>query len=150
MAAGGHGVGLQVIPVRTKAELDRFIRVPMRLGAGDPNYIAPLMFERQESLTAKGNPFFAHADVQFWLATRGGRDVGRISAQIDHLNPQTAEGIGNFGMIAAEDDPEVFTALFRTAEHWLRARGWALGLGANDRTYTVFERLHGKLRASCG
>ena len=39
------------------------IAVPMRLGASDPNYIAPLIFERQESLTAKGNPFFEHADV---------------------------------------------------------------------------------------
>jgi len=80
-------------------------------------------------LTAKGNPFFAHADVQFWLAVRNGRDVGRISAQIDRLNPQTAEGVGNFGMIAAEDDAEVFAALFRTAEAWLRERGCKTALG---------------------
>ncbi|WP_293897803.1 dATP pyrophosphohydrolase [Phenylobacterium sp.] len=125
MAAGG----LQIVPVVAKAELDRFIRVPMRLNAGDPNYIAPLIFERQESLTAKGNPFFQHAEVQFWLAVKDGRDVGRISAQIDHLNPQTAEGVGNFGLIAAEDDPEVFAALFRTAEDWLRARGCKSALG---------------------
>jgi hypothetical protein len=125
MSAGG----LQIVPVSSKAELDRFIAVPMRLNAGDPNYIAPLIFERQESLTAKGNPFFQHADVQFWLAVRDGRDVGRISAQIDHLNPQTAEGVGNFGLIAAEDDADVFEALFRTAEDWLRARGCRSALG---------------------
>jgi hypothetical protein len=115
--------GVDIVPVGSKAELDRFIRVPMRLGATDPNYIAPLMLERGESLTAKGNPFFEHADVQFWLAVRDGRDVGRISAQIDHLNPQTKEGVGNFGMIAADDDPEVFAALFATAEAWLKAKG---------------------------
>ena len=83
--AGGP---IQIISVASKAELARFIRVPLRLGASDPNYVPPLMFERGESLTAKGNPFFDHADVQFWLAVRDGRDVGRISAQIDHLNPQ--------------------------------------------------------------
>jgi hypothetical protein len=121
--------GLEVTPVRTKAELDRFIRVPMRLGVKDPNYIAPLIFERQESLTAKGNPFFEHADVQFWLAVRDGRDVGRISAQIDHLNPQTKDGYGNFGLIAAEDDPAVFAALFTEAEAWLKARGCRTALG---------------------
>lgn len=121
--------GVKIVPVVTKAELDRFIRVPMRLNAGDPSYIAPLLFERRESLTAKGNPFFEHAEVQFWLAVKAGRDIGRISAQIDHLNPQTAEGIGNFGMIAAEDDPAVFEALFRTAEDWLRARGCKAALG---------------------
>jgi GNAT superfamily N-acetyltransferase len=120
---------ITIVPVGSKAELDRFIRVPMRLSAGDPNYVAPLMIERQESLTAKGNPFFKHADVQFWLAVRNGRDVGRISAQIDHLNPQTQDGVGHFGMIAAEDDPAVFDALFAAAEDWLRDRGCTTALG---------------------
>lgn len=129
MARGGVAADIQIVPVTGKAELDRFIAVPMRLGAGDPNYIAPLIFERQESLSPKSNPFFEHAEVQFWLAVRDGRDVGRISAQIDRLNPQTAEGIGNFGMIAAEDDPAIFAALFRTAEDWLRERGCRAALG---------------------
>src|SRR4029453_17882336 len=112
MAEGGAVGGIQIVAVATKGELERFIRVPMRLNAGDPNYIPPLILERQEPLSPKSNPFFEHADVQFWLAVRDGRDVGRISVQIDRLNPQTAEGVGNFGMIAAEDDAEVFAALF--------------------------------------
>ena len=120
---------IRIVPVKSKAELDRFIALAMRLGAGDPNYVAPLVFERQQSLTAKGNPFFEHAEVQFWLAVRDGRDVGRISAQIDRLNPQTPEGIGNFGMVAAEDDPEIFAALFHVAEDWLRTRGCRAALG---------------------
>jgi GNAT superfamily N-acetyltransferase len=123
------GGAVEIQPVAGKAMLDRFIRVAMRLGAGDPNYIPPLILERQESLTPKTNPFFQHADVQFWLAVKDGRDVGRISAQIDHLNPQTAEGVGHFGMIAAEDDPAIFAALFAAAEAWLKARGCKTALG---------------------
>jgi hypothetical protein len=116
---------LQVIPVQTPDELKRFIALPARLNAKDPNWITPLFMERTEALTPKTNPFFAHAEVQLFLATRGGRDVGRISAQIDQLTPQPAPGRldGHFGMIAAEDDPAVFQILFRTAEDWLRARG---------------------------
>jgi hypothetical protein len=115
---------VEIVPVRTKAELERFIRVPMRLNAGDPNWIAPLMFERREALSPKHNPFFQHADCQFWLARRDGRDVGRISAQIDHLARTDPEApAGYFGMIAAEDDAEVFAALLTTAEAWLRERG---------------------------
>ena len=125
----GAAGGIRVVPVESKAELDRFIGLAMRLGAGDPNYVAPLVFERQQSLTAKGNPFFEHAEVRFWLAVRDGRDVGRISAQIDRLNPQTPEGIGNFGMVAAEDDPAIFAALFKVAEDWLRTRGCRAALG---------------------
>jgi hypothetical protein len=121
---------VEIVPLQTKAELERFIRVPMRLNAGDPNWIAPLMFERREALSPKHNPFFQHADYQFWLARKDGRDVGRISAQIDHLaQTDPAAPAGYFGMIAAEDDPEVFAALLATAEAWLRQRGRAQILG---------------------
>lgn len=121
---------IQIAPVRTKAELERFVRLPMRLNAGDPAYVAPLLMERREALSPKTNPFFDHAEVQFWLATRGGRDVGRISAQIDRLAPQTPGRIvGAFGLLAAEDDAEVFAALLATAEAWLRERGCTHALG---------------------
>jgi len=121
---------LSVAPVATAAELDRFIRLPNRLNAGDPNYVAPLAMERREALSPKTNPFFEHAEAQFWLATRGGRDVGRISAQIDRLTPSDGgPKAGHFGMIAAEDDPEVFAALFAEAEAWLKARGCARAQG---------------------
>jgi GNAT superfamily N-acetyltransferase len=104
--------------------------VPMRLGAGDPNYIAPLIMERSEALTPKTNPFFAHAEVQLYLAVRGGRDVGRISAQIDELAPSDGgPRVGHFGLIAAEDDPAIFAALFAAAEAWLISRGCARAQG---------------------
>jgi hypothetical protein len=126
--AGGSDI--QVRPVRTKAELLRFIRLPARLNAGDPAWIAPLEMERGEALTPKTNPFFAHAEVEMWLAVRDGRDVGRITAQIDRLAPtDPANPAGHFGMIAAEDDPAVFAALFAAAEDWLKARGRKVAIG---------------------
>lgn len=121
---------LTIVPVSSKSELKRFVDLANRLNAKDPNWVVPLMYERMAALTPKTNPFFEHADVQMWLAVRGGRDVGRISAQIDHL--ATEEGsakTGNFGMIAAEDDPAIFTLLFRTAEDWLKTRGCDRVLG---------------------
>ncbi|MDR3505840.1 MAG: dATP pyrophosphohydrolase [Acidocella sp.] len=114
---------IKIIPVTGRALLNRFILLPERLHRDDPQYIAPLHLERQEALTPK-NPFFGHAEVQFWLAERNGHDVGRISAQIDKqalaLRP---DGTGFFGMIAAEDDPAIFKALLDTAAAWLRERG---------------------------
>ncbi|WP_404326520.1 dATP pyrophosphohydrolase [Aerophototrophica crusticola] len=89
----------------------------------------PLLMEREESLSPAKNPFFGHAEVQFFLAVRDGRDVGRISAQVDKLSPLTADGVGCFGMICAEDDPDIFAALFEAAEAWLRAKGMRAAQG---------------------
>lgn len=116
--------GIEILPVTSRALLMRFIRLPERLMADDPQYIPPLRSERVAALTPKGNPFFGHAEAAFWLARRDGRDVGRISAQIDRLaKSDPASPIGNFGMLAAVDDPSVISALFAAAESWLAGRG---------------------------
>lgn len=121
---------ITIVPVTNAVERDRFIAFANRLNASDPNYVVPLWMERRDALSPKKNPFFAHAEVQLWLAVRDGRDVGRISAQIDRLAPDR-DGIptGHFGFIAAENDPAIFAALFRTAEDWLRQRGCHRALG---------------------
>jgi hypothetical protein len=112
---------VEIVAVRSRADLGRFIRLPDRLFRADPYYVPPLHSERRAALTPKGNPFFGHAEVEFWLAWRDGRVVGRISAQQDALSSN--KDAGQFGMLVAIDDPDVFSALTRTAEAWLRARG---------------------------
>lgn len=113
--------GIEIVPVSARAELDRFIRLPARLFGRDPHFVPPLLLERQQALSAAKNPYFEHAEAQFWLALRNGRDVGRISAQVDRLVRDPT--VGHFGLIAAENDAEVFAALFDAAENWLLARG---------------------------
>lgn len=113
---------LSIVAVDSATLMHRFIRLPSRLHADDPNWITPLDMEREEAFSAKKNPLFQTTEVQFWLAQRDGRDVGRISAQIKR-DPSVRGDNGQFGLIAAEDDPAVFAALFETAEAWLRARG---------------------------
>lgn len=120
---------LQIIPVAGKALLRRFIRLPARLHANDPNWVTPLEMEREEAFSPKKNPLFRTTEVQFWLAVREGRDVGRISAQIERHAAPGNETTGHFGLIAAEDDPVIFKALFATAEGWLRERGMTRVLG---------------------
>jgi hypothetical protein len=117
MADGGP---IEIVPVRSAGELSRFIALPDRLCRDDPAYIAPLHHEQRELLSRRRNPYFVHAEAQYWLARRDGRDVGRISAQLDR---RLADPVGHFGMLAAEDDAAVFAALLGTAEAWHRARG---------------------------
>lgn len=125
-AAAAEGP-IRIIPVESRAEMKRFIRLPSRISAHDPNWITPLDMEREEALSPKKNPLFAHTEVKFWLAVQGGRDVGRISAQVSKASGPG--GTGHFGMIAADNDPAIFQALFATAEGWLKAKGMRDVLG---------------------
>ena len=114
---------VEIVAVGGRAALERFIRLPERLYGADPNYVRPLRSERRAALTPRGNPFFRHAEAAFWIARRNGADVGRISAQQDHLAKVDGKPGGSFGMLAAVDDPGVFAALLATAETWLGRRG---------------------------
>ncbi len=128
------GGEVRLRPVEGRGDREAFIRLPGRLWGGDPNWVEPLWFERRRFLEARHNPFLKHAEAAFWLAWRGGRPVGRISAQIDRLAPE-AEGrrLGYFGMVAAgEDEGETLSALFATAEGWLAGRGVGLVRGPFD------------------
>jgi hypothetical protein len=115
---------LRIQPVADRRALKRFLKMTARLYAGDPSWVQPLMFERLAHLDPRRNPYFEHAEVAYWLALRGDRPVGRISAQLDRLHLERhADATGHFGFLEAEDDPEVFAALFETAERWLKDRG---------------------------
>jgi hypothetical protein len=115
---------IEVVPVTDKAMLRRFIRVPFAVLAHDRAWTPPLMMEREEAFSPKTNPFLRRAEVRFWLAVRDGRDVGRITAQIDPLAQRDGRArVGHFGCISAVDDPEVFAALLKTAEDFLKSQG---------------------------
>ncbi|PKP68187.1 MAG: dATP pyrophosphohydrolase [Alphaproteobacteria bacterium HGW-Alphaproteobacteria-5] len=113
-----------IVPVTGKASLKRFIEVPFAVHKNDAFWVPPLRMERKQAFSPSDNEFLRRAEVRFWIATRDGRDVGRISAQIDPLagTPGMAP-VGHFGCLSAIDDPEVFAALLQTAERFLRERG---------------------------
>jgi len=114
---------VEIREVSGKKALKTFIRVPWSIYKDDPNWVPPLMAERKSAFSPQ-HPFFRHARWRAWIAYRNGKPVGRISAQIDDLHlEQHDSNTGFFGLIEAPDDDEVFTALFNTAESWLRSEG---------------------------
>jgi GNAT superfamily N-acetyltransferase len=127
---------IEIVRVTDGATLRRFIRVPFAVHEHDAAWVPPLLMERKQAFTPKDNEFLRRAETCFWLARRGGRDVGRISAQIDPLAQRGGAGpdrgaglVGHFGCLSAMDDPEVFAALLRTAEEFLNGRGVTRALG---------------------
>ena len=125
---------LSIRPVRTKADRKAFVDLPFRLYADDPAWVPPLKMEALGLITAGDNPWFEHGTAELYLAERGGKIVGRISAHIDHLwTPMPAEkgggaDSGNWGYLDAEDEG-VAQALIAKAEDWLRAQGVKRSIG---------------------
>jgi hypothetical protein len=119
-----------VTPVSGKSDLTAFIDLPKRLFAGHKGYTPHLDAERKEAYSPKKNPLFKHVEVQFFLARRAGRVVGRISAQVDHAYLERySDDTGHFGSLVAEDDPAIFQALFGAAEEWLQGKGMKRATG---------------------
>jgi hypothetical protein len=117
----GNTVSLETIS--QVGQLSPFLAVPHRIYATDPHWVPPLDFEQRQRFSP-GNHFFQHARWQGWVARRNGQLAGRITAQIDDLHlQQHGDAMGYFGMLEAEDNAEVFTALFSAAENWLRDQG---------------------------
>jgi GNAT superfamily N-acetyltransferase len=115
---------VRILPVSSKRELNAFIKFPWKIYRGDSNWVPPLLVEQKGILDTKKNPFFLHSEIQHYLARRDGRQVGRISAIIDHnYNEFQNEKTGFFGFFESIDDQEVARALLSAAEQWVRERG---------------------------
>ena len=127
-------MSVHVTAVRGPRALREFVTLPYRLHAGTP-WVPPLRVERYMFLQRRLNPFFTHGDAELFLARRGDRVVGRISAQInENYNRQHDARWGNFGFLELEDDAEVLAALLAAAESWVRARGMERLVGPMDFT----------------
>ncbi len=117
----------QVRPVESAADLKRFIDFPYRLYRGDPLWVPQLRMDLNKMLSRQKNPFFQHAEAEYFLAERpGGRQsevVGRIAAIHNRAHNEFHEdSVGFFGFFECIDDEQVATGLFDAAAAWLRER----------------------------
>jgi GNAT superfamily N-acetyltransferase len=125
---------IRVASSRSWGDLRRFIGLPFRLHAGTP-WIPPLRLERWMFLNRRLNAYFKHGRAQYFLAWRGDRVVGRVSAQVDDaFNAFHQSRWGMFGFLEFEDDPQVLHALLDAAQQWLREQGCDRMVGPMDFT----------------
>ena len=126
---------LTVRPVRGRRDLARFVKLPFRLHADQENWVPPLIFERKRFLDRRRNPYFEHAEAEYFLCEREGRPVGRITAQIDHRWDEFQGGNdGMFGFFECENDLGAARALVGAAAEWVRQRGRDRIIGPMDFT----------------
>ncbi len=115
---------MQVIPVKTKHDLKRFIKLPFQLYKDDPNWVPPLIMDQKNFFNPRKNPYYDHSEVQLFLVENNNRILGRISAQTNtQHNKFHNDKIGFFGFFECVEDQEVVDLLVETAFEWLRQKG---------------------------
>jgi len=115
---------IAIQPVETRSQQKRFIRLPWRIYQDDPCWMPPLIMSQEELLGFRKHPFYERSKSQSFLVTRGGRDVGRITAIVNagHID-RYKEQRGFFGFFECDDDTAASRALFQAAGDWLHAQG---------------------------
>lgn len=129
---------IRVVEVKGWRGKGKFINLPWEIPwyLSDKNWVPPLRVENRMRMSERVNPFFKHARVKYFMAYRGSKPVGRISAHVaEKFVEFHNKKWGFFGWFESVDDQEVATALLRTAEAQLKEWGMESCLGPFN--YTV-------------
>lgn len=116
---------VQVRPVKGWWDRRAFIQFPFDLYANQPFWVPPLRLDTATLVNPKKNAFFAHGNMQLFLAkNEKGKVVGRIAAIKNgmHLD-KYHDGVGFFGFFETIEDESVSSALLDAAAGWLKEQG---------------------------
>ncbi len=130
---------VRIVEALSKRELLDFFRFPMKLYAGCPYYVPPLLLDELETFNRAKNPAFDTADARLFMALRGDKIVGRIAGIV---SPAANEKDGvrdvRFGWFDCVNDPEATRALFDTVSEWGRTLGMETMSGPHG--FSLFDR----------
>ena len=116
---------IRINVVNDRNSFNLFLDFPYKLYKNDSNYVPELRIAQRDILDKKKNPFFQHAEAEYFIAIDdNGKTVGRIAAitndkYVEHWN----ENYGFFGFFECINDQEVANALFDSALNWLQENG---------------------------
>ncbi len=115
---------VDIIEVDSARLLNQFITLPFKLYKDEPNWVAPLIYERKDFFDKHKNPFYRGAKTRLFLASRNNELVGRIGVCINYNhNEFHEEKVGFFGFFESIDDYEVASRLFKVVMITLKADG---------------------------
>ncbi|MCX8033929.1 MAG: hypothetical protein N3A00_01255 [Thermodesulfovibrio sp.] len=135
---------IKIKEIRDKKELKEFVKIPLTLYKNDPLYAPPLIKDMMEHLTDK-NPFFKRAKINFFIAYKDGKPVGRIAGIVNYAHLDFHhDNTGFFGLFECINDREVSFALFDAAkeflsEHKLKVMRGPMNLSTNEECGFLYE-----------
>jgi hypothetical protein len=117
-------MSIEIKKVDSKSDLMKFIKFQWKVYKNDPYWVPPLIMDRKKLLSKEKNPFYKHADADFYLAYKDGKLSGRIAAIKNDLhNKYHNDKAGFFGFFECLNNQEVANSLFDTVKIWLKQKG---------------------------
>ena len=117
-------LNIEKVNTDDKRQVKRFVELPFRIYADCPQWVPPLNVDAYNQLDRKKHPFHEHSTVDFFLAVRDGRDVGRIAAiENKPYNEYQKTRTVNFFLFECENDMKAAVALFDAVANWAKTRG---------------------------
>lgn len=123
-------MSIELIEVKTRAQLKAFIYLPEKLHKDRPNWVPPIYMDEWAYFNPKKNKAFSYSDTILLLAEKDGRVVGRVMGIINRrYNEVRNEKTARFGFLESIRDQAVVHALLSRVEEWARARGMTRIIG---------------------
>jgi hypothetical protein len=117
-------MNIEKVDPRSRSQVGRFVDLPFHLYAGHPQWVPPLKSGVAKSLDRRHHPFYERSDAEFFIARRGGRDVGRVAALENRpFNGHHGVKHANFYFFDCYDDPDAAAALLDCVFEWAASRG---------------------------
>ncbi|HCK67275.1 MAG TPA: hypothetical protein DHW49_13520 [Anaerolineae bacterium] len=121
---------IEKVDTENKKQVRRFVELPYQIYVNCPQWVPPLNIDAYNQLNRKKHPFHEHSDVEFFLAVRDGKDVGRIAAiENKPFNQYHNEKTADFYFFECENNQETANALFDTVIQWAKSRGLDILIG---------------------
>ena len=116
---------MRLLEVLTLAQAREFVQFPVRLYAGEPNYVRPLDNDIAAVFDRDKNKYFRHGDLIRWLLVdEAGRTLGRVAAFINERTANTfAQPTGGMGFFECINSQEAANALLDGCRAWLVGKG---------------------------
>lgn len=108
--------GIQILEVKSKADILKFIQFPMDLYKENPYFVPSLIKDEKEIWDREKNPIYKNAEAKQFLAFKNEKIVGRIAVMINHKETEEiSEKKVRFGWLDFTDDENVSKALINEA-----------------------------------
>ncbi len=115
---------VEKIDTTVKKQVRRFTHLPFQFYKDTPQWVPPILIDVETMLNRKKHPFFEHSAGDFFIASRAGKDVGRLAIlENRHFNEYHQFKKAQFYFFECEENLETARVLFESAYEWAHARG---------------------------